>query len=214
MLLLDARHGFKKLDMEFLALLYDPKGLSPLGERLGDGIMLRRYHSSTIGASVRQKGCVFQTQPFCSCVKSQQYGAHSRKHGVVLYIDLLRVMNTLFCTFVLLPYNTHVILSRSPFNCAPFANNNNKYTHTHTQPNLFYAQAHSGCHRSIQILLTKCDLCFCRHCRLHKNNKIFPRVGKYRPPKIQILMTKCDLVKRIDLARRVALVRQQMDEVR
>lgn len=32
MLLLDARHGFKKLDMEFLDLLYDPKGPSPLGE--------------------------------------------------------------------------------------------------------------------------------------------------------------------------------------
>lgn len=34
MLLLDARHGFKKLDMEFLELLYDPKGPSPLGERV------------------------------------------------------------------------------------------------------------------------------------------------------------------------------------
>ena len=33
MLLLDARHGFKKLDMEFLELLYDPKGPSPLGEK-------------------------------------------------------------------------------------------------------------------------------------------------------------------------------------
>lgn len=33
MLLLDARHGFKKLDIEFLELLYDPKGPSPLGER-------------------------------------------------------------------------------------------------------------------------------------------------------------------------------------
>lgn len=39
------------------------------------------------------------------------------------------------------------------------------------------------------------------------------RAGKYRPPKIQILLTKCDLVKRIDLARRVAFVRQQLDEV-
>ncbi|CAM9167220.1 unnamed protein product [Pylaiella littoralis] len=38
-------------------------------------------------------------------------------------------------------------------------------------------------------------------------------LGKYRPPKIQILLTKCDLVKRIDLARRVALVRQQLEEV-
>lgn len=38
--------------------------------------------------------------------------------------------------------------------------------------------------------------------------------GKYRPPKIQILLTKCDLVKRIDLARRVVMVRQQLDEVR
>lgn len=37
--------------------------------------------------------------------------------------------------------------------------------------------------------------------------------GKYRPPKIQILLTKCDLVKRIDLARRVVMVRQQLDEV-
>lgn len=32
MLLLDARHGFKKADIEFLGLLYDPKGPSPLGE--------------------------------------------------------------------------------------------------------------------------------------------------------------------------------------
>ena len=32
MLLLDARHGFKKLDIEFLEILYDPKGPSPLGE--------------------------------------------------------------------------------------------------------------------------------------------------------------------------------------
>lgn len=32
MLLLDARHGFKKKDIEFLELLYDPKGPSPLGE--------------------------------------------------------------------------------------------------------------------------------------------------------------------------------------
>lgn len=32
MLLLDARHGFKKLDMDFLELLYDPKGPSPMGE--------------------------------------------------------------------------------------------------------------------------------------------------------------------------------------
>lgn len=39
------------------------------------------------------------------------------------------------------------------------------------------------------------------------------RAGKYRPPKIQILLTKCDLVKRIDLARRVAFVRQQLEEV-
>eukprot|EP00752_Nemacystus_decipiens_P003097 g2868.t1 len=38
-------------------------------------------------------------------------------------------------------------------------------------------------------------------------------LGKYRPPKIQILLTKCDLVKRIDLARRVAFVRQQLEEV-
>lgn len=38
-------------------------------------------------------------------------------------------------------------------------------------------------------------------------------LGKYRPPKIQILLTKCDLVKRIDLARRVVMVRQQLDEV-
>ena len=38
--------------------------------------------------------------------------------------------------------------------------------------------------------------------------------GKYRPPKIQILLTKCDLVKRIDLARRVVMVRHQLDEVR
>lgn len=34
MLLLDARHGFKKLDMEFLEQLYDPKGPSPLGEEI------------------------------------------------------------------------------------------------------------------------------------------------------------------------------------
>lgn len=32
MLLLDARHGFKKADIEFLELLYDPKGPSPLGK--------------------------------------------------------------------------------------------------------------------------------------------------------------------------------------
>lgn len=32
MLLLDARHGFKKADIEFLGLLYDPKGPSPLGK--------------------------------------------------------------------------------------------------------------------------------------------------------------------------------------
>ena len=32
-MLLDARHGFKKLDMEFLEQLYDPKGPSPLGEK-------------------------------------------------------------------------------------------------------------------------------------------------------------------------------------
>ncbi|CAM9674857.1 unnamed protein product [Ascophyllum nodosum] len=38
-------------------------------------------------------------------------------------------------------------------------------------------------------------------------------LGKYRPPKIQILLTKCDLVKRVDLARRVAFVRHQLDEV-
>ncbi|CAM9639813.1 unnamed protein product [Ectocarpus sp. 4 AP-2014] len=38
-------------------------------------------------------------------------------------------------------------------------------------------------------------------------------LGKYRPPKIQILLTKCDLVKRIDLARRVVFVRQQLEEV-
>lgn len=38
--------------------------------------------------------------------------------------------------------------------------------------------------------------------------------GKYRPPKIQIVLMKCDLVKRVDLARRVAIVRQQLDEVR
>lgn len=38
-------------------------------------------------------------------------------------------------------------------------------------------------------------------------------LGKYRPPKIQILLTKCDLVKRIDLARRVTFVRQQLEEV-
>lgn len=31
MLLLDARHGFKKADIEFLERLYDPKGPSPLG---------------------------------------------------------------------------------------------------------------------------------------------------------------------------------------
>lgn len=31
MILLDARHGFKKLDLEFLDELYDPKGPSPLG---------------------------------------------------------------------------------------------------------------------------------------------------------------------------------------
>lgn len=32
MLLIDARHGFKQLDVEFLGSLYDPKGPSPLGE--------------------------------------------------------------------------------------------------------------------------------------------------------------------------------------
>ncbi|CAM9227076.1 unnamed protein product, partial [Scytosiphon promiscuus] len=37
--------------------------------------------------------------------------------------------------------------------------------------------------------------------------------GKYHPPKIQILLTKCDLVKRIDLARRVVFVRHQLEEV-
>lgn len=31
MLLLDARHGFKKADIEFLEQLYDSKGPSPLG---------------------------------------------------------------------------------------------------------------------------------------------------------------------------------------
>lgn len=45
------------------------------------------------------------------------------------------------------------------------------------------------------------------------NNRPSAYVGKYRPPKIQILLTKCDLVKRIDLARRVAFVRQQLEEV-
>lgn len=34
MLLLDARHGFKKADIEFLEQLYDPKGPSPLGKRV------------------------------------------------------------------------------------------------------------------------------------------------------------------------------------
>lgn len=48
---------------------------------------------------------------------------------------------------------------------------------------------------------------------LAKTRPIVATAGKYRPPKIQILLTKCDLVKRIDLARRVALVRQQLEEV-
>lgn len=40
-----------------------------------------------------------------------------------------------------------------------------------------------------------------------------PALGKYKPPKIQILLTKCDLVARLDLARKVTVVRQQLDEV-
>lgn len=37
-LLLDARHGFKKLDIEFLEQLYDPKGPSTLGAIAGKQI--------------------------------------------------------------------------------------------------------------------------------------------------------------------------------
>ncbi|CAM9477924.1 unnamed protein product, partial [Sphacelaria rigidula] len=94
MLLLDARHGFKKKDIEFLELLYDPKGPSPLGE----------------------------------------YALHALDH------------------------------------------------------NFWHLMGHP----EIRALILK-----------H---------GKYKPPKIQIVLTKCDLVKRLDLARRVTMVRRQLDE--
>ncbi|CAM9570896.1 unnamed protein product [Discosporangium mesarthrocarpum] len=45
------------------------------------------------------------------------------------------------------------------------------------------------------------------------NTKTPSPLGKYQPPKVQILMTKCDLVKRIDLARRVTQLRREIDEV-
>lgn len=44
---------------------------------------------------------------------------------------------------------------------------------------------------------------------------VFPRLpGVYRPPKIQVLLTKCDLVKRLELARRITMVRCDLSEVR